>query len=340
LYLIDPATIFLFSVALCTILYGAYRSLHFPDLFKDQEEEIEKNSLKVKTAIILPIFGSILLIALFFFLNWLVYLLIILLSFSSLVGVTYAFYPLVNWTLNRFNKNKSFEFKWIGKVNLAFICTFSWALALIISWIIYPYFLLNDTLAICIAICVLSFLRIPNLKIATILLVLFFIYDIFWVFLSEFVFTKNVMLTVATEIPALPMIIVVPRALSDGWALLGNGDIVLPGIFLVFLYRFDDHQKTPFKEGYFVRAWIAYGIGLFITIIMVFALERGQPALLYLVPFTMLTTVYFARKRGQLHLLWQGIKAHEEDQPVRELTDQQNQNDATVGLLSSNDNNV
>jgi len=158
------------------------------------------------------------------------------------------------------------------------------------------------------AVTALSFVRIPSLKISVIILSLFFLYDIFWVFLSEYVFKKNVMVSVATELPSLPMLIVMPRLLDDGASLLGLGDIVLPGIFLCFLYRFDKAQNTPFKKGYFLRAWIGYFLGFLLTLVMVYALQRGQPALLYLVPATILPTIGFSYSRGELRILWRGYK--------------------------------
>lgn len=67
--------------------------------------------------------------------------------------------------------------------------------------------------------------------------------------------------TVATNLPSLPMVIIMPRALDDGASLLGAGDIVLPGLFLCYLYRFDHWQKNTFRNGYFFRAWIGYIAG-------------------------------------------------------------------------------
>lgn len=81
-------------------------------------------------------------------------------------------------------------------------------------------------LAVTLAVTALSTLRIPSLKVATVVLWLFFLYDIFWVFLSQYIFKKNVMVTVATQLPTLPMVLTLPRVLTDGDSLLGLGDIV------------------------------------------------------------------------------------------------------------------
>lgn len=51
----------------------------------------------------------------------------------------------------------------------------------------------RTVLAICNGIASLSFMRVPNLKIASILLGLFFVYDVFWVFFSHLIFKESVM---------------------------------------------------------------------------------------------------------------------------------------------------
>lgn len=65
---------------------------------------------------------------------------------------------------------------------------------------------------------------------------------------------------------------------------------------------------------------------------MVYALQRGQPALLYLVPFTMIPTAITGHLRKQLHLLWQGIKTREEDSQLEEGV-QTEHNESTASLL-------
>jgi signal peptide peptidase-like protein 2B len=48
-------------------------------------------------------------------------------------------------------------------------------------------------LALCLGVTAMAFLRLPNLMVASVVLWLFFFYDIFWVFLSPHFFGKNVM---------------------------------------------------------------------------------------------------------------------------------------------------
>jgi len=224
--------------------------------------------------------------------------------------------PFFEWLCKRYSWNKSWEVKWLGPINVAAIASFVFGITTIVIWLIMRtndhFFFLTDALAFALAVTSLSSVRLPNLKVSSIILVLFFLYDIFWVFISQYIFKQNVMITVAVGLPNLPMVLIFPRMLDDGISLLGLGDIVLPGLFLCFLYRFDHFNKISFKSGYFLRGWIAYALGLELTFVMVYVLDRGQPALLYLVPFTLLTTIFFGWMRGQLGDLWKGLYRVEE----------------------------
>lgn len=55
-----------------------------------------------------------------------------------------------------------------------------------------------------------------------------------------------------------------------------------------------------------MRLFSAYGVGLFITFVMLFVMEQGQPALLYLVPCTLITGLVIGWQRGELKKLWTG----------------------------------
>jgi len=303
----DPSTAVLVSVASLCILYGCYRSRDFFTSFKD-ELQLEESSLKMKTAIALPIIGSVMLVLLFFFMNWLVYLLKALLSFSSLSGVSFVVFPYVGAVVRRLDLQRNWEVRWLGNVNVTGLASFGVAVVTVIAWLIKPYWLLTDSLAICLAISALAFVRLPNMKIAAVVLVLFFFYDIFWVFLSKYLFKgKSVMKEVAVSLPTLPMVIIIPRILSGYPSLLGLGDIILPGIFLCYLFNHDRSVGTSFKNGYFLKAWIGYIIGFFCTLLALAIMEEGQPALLYLVPCTLLPTMFFSWRKNELALLWNGI---------------------------------
>jgi signal peptide peptidase-like protein 2B len=179
-----------------------------------------------------------------------------------------------------------------------------------------------DLLAVALAVQAIATLRLPNLMVSTLLLCVFFVYDVFWVFISPLIFGKSVMVEVAIGVTSgsipLPMLVLVPKFLSSGNGLLGLGDIVLPGIVLAYLFRSDFAKATQsapnrrlkltevlaVEKGYFVPCLCGYAIGLVVTFAALAIMQLGQPALLYLVPSTLGTALVIAAIRGELAQMW------------------------------------
>lgn len=66
-------------------------------------------------------------------------------------------------------------------------------------WIVNGSALYNNIVGLCIIICGLSLLRAESLKVIVVIFCLLFFYDIFWVFFSEYIFHKNVMVSVSEQ---------------------------------------------------------------------------------------------------------------------------------------------
>jgi len=188
------------------------------------------------------------------------------------------------------------------------------------SWII------QDILGIMFSINMLKVLRLPSLKICTILLSALFFYDIFFVFITPLFMEggKSVMVEVATGHSSdeqLPMVLRVPHLSTDPsrvcyvntYSLLGFGDILVPGLLLSFAHSYDLLTGIKYKL-YWIITTVAYILGLIATFISLFVMNSAQPALLYLVPFTLIPTILVAWIRGDLASMWQGDIKVDEDQ--------------------------
>jgi hypothetical protein len=109
----------------------------------------------------------------------------------------------------------------------------------------------------------------------------------------------------------MPMLLFVPRMLPPikGAMMLGYGDVVVPGLLIAMLRRFDAGMGRTLYNGYFLPSMVAYAVGLMLTDL---ALEfrifgsQGQPALMYLVPCTLGCTWLMAASRGDVLALWHG----------------------------------
>lgn len=169
----------------------------------------------------------------------------------------------------------------------------------------------QDILGICLMITVLQVARLPNIKVATVLLCCAFVYDIFWVFLSPIIFHQSVMIVVArgdnSGGETIPMLLRIPRFADEwgGYDMIGFGDILFPGLLVSFAFRYDKANKKGVANGYFLWLTIGYGVGLFLTYIGLYLMDgHGQPALLYLVPCTLGLCILLGLVRGELKHLW------------------------------------
>ena len=69
---------------------------------------------------------------------------------------------------------------------------------------------------------------------------------------------------------------------------------------------------TKMRYKYFVCSIFAYSVGMILTFIALYLKvggQGGQPALTYLVPTTVLTTVFVAWMNGELREMWDGGKS-------------------------------
>ena len=102
------------------------------------------------------------------------------------------------------------------------------------------------------------------------------------------------------------MVTVFPRFLSSTLSLVGLGDVLVPGVHLAVLRRFDAHTARAWYRGYFFIGLVGYAVGLFATMTVAYVFASGQPALLFLIPLVHAPPMLFAWWRGELRMLWRG----------------------------------
>ncbi|KAI4370278.1 hypothetical protein MLD38_018645 [Melastoma candidum] len=177
--------------------------------------------------------------------------------------------------------------------------------------LVKTYLYYDHFMGIALIITVLQIVRIPNLKVGTVLLGCAFLYGIFWVYVSKKLFHESVMIVVArgdkSGEDGIPMLLKIPRMFYPwgGYNIIGFGDILLPGLVIAFSLRYDWLANKNLRAGYFLWGMLAYGLGLLVTYVALNLMDgHGQPALLYIVPFTLGTFLTLGRKRGDLRVLW------------------------------------
>ncbi|KAM6982655.1 minor histocompatibility antigen H13 isoform 1-T1 [Tautogolabrus adspersus] len=165
-------------------------------------------------------------------------------------------------------------------------------------YLLKKHWIANNLFGLAFALNGVELLHLNNVSTGCILLGGLFVYDVFWVF------GTNVMVTVARSFEA-PIKLVFPQDLlekglgASNFAMLGLGDIVIPGIFIALLLRFDVSLKKNSRT-YFYSSFLAYIFGLGLTIFVMHTFKHAQPALLYLVPACVGFPVIVALVKGEL----------------------------------------
>lgn len=223
--------------------------------------------ISLRGAVEMPIIGSAVLFSLYLAYKYLpVNIINLLISMYLSLGATYALATVIK----QFIKPRLITGILCVLTSIAYFWTNHW--------------ILNNILAFCLGICALESISIGTFKASFILLCLLFLYDIFWVFGTP------VMLSVASQIRG-PVLLQFPQTLfgdHEKKSMLGLGDIVVPGLFISQTLIFS--QKCV-KRGnlYFFVSLVAYVCGLCMTMAVMTVFKHGQPALLYIVPWLLIS---------------------------------------------------
>ncbi|KAI6187225.1 hypothetical protein M3Y98_00219700 [Aphelenchoides besseyi] len=213
-------------------------------------------------------------------------------------------------------KNDDTEYVFYVDYDSHYLIAFMFTMWVGISHLYRRHWITNNLIGIAFSIYGIENLHLASFKAGLLLLSGLFVYDVFWVFGTD------VMTTVAKTIDA-PILLQFPQDLMrNGWldankyGMLGLGDIVIPGIFIALLYRFDNYigsKKTGEQRKsrwYFHIVVFGYMVGLLVTMGVMHYFKSAQPALLYLVPACILIPLFLALIRGEFKELWNYSEEH------------------------------
>jgi len=313
-------------MAVVPIYIGAHRSLH--------QKVVE--TLSSKDAYMFPVIGSCVLFGLYLLFKYLSkeYVNLLLTTYFLFFGVfavSSTLRPLFAAMLESDPKKRdkpshdvkfSIPFRtapvhlqWSGADIVAVMVGIS-----ICAWYVYTkHWVANNILGLSFSIQGVAFLSLGSYRIGCILLGGLFLYDIFWVFGTD------VMVTVAKSFDA-PIKLLWPKNLFVDplqFSMLGLGDIVIPGIFVALMLRFDARRakgRKDFKKPYFTFTFLGYFLGMLTTIAVMHFFQAAQPALLYLVPFCIGASLFAGALLGELPKL---VRYSEEKKTKKQKQQQQ-----------------
>lgn len=300
--LIEPGTYFLLLCVLLIIQYGSWRCRSVASTSNGAMEGTE--NINWIMVVLIPVMLSLLLVVLFYALSslWiLIFIVVGIVSIGSVVLVTWPLYGFVAMYINRLFKSSVIED--YGGLSLSVLT----AVGLGIAWIVTGHWIVLDILATATIITILTYIRIPTLSLGITLLCVMLVYDVVWTFLSPILFGESVMEHVAKQVAGgwvtLPIVIAVPHIWSNGASILGLGDVLVPGLFIVFLLRWDGHNRHMPWEGTARCGYLGYVLGYLLTFFILVVSDRGQPALLYIVPCVLTASLGYSYIKTELNEL-------------------------------------
>ncbi|KAI1285848.1 Signal peptide peptidase-like 3 [Halotydeus destructor] len=348
--LVDSSRVSTFLISMLLIVYGSFRSLNMEQEAKEKEKDCPNSSsesnvqtLDTVQALCLPLGASVSLLVMFFFFDSMQMLFAICTAIIAAVALAFLLLPMCQYIIRPCTDKKKVSFGVCGRFSVAEIVSFSLSVSVVCVWVLTGHWLLMDAMGMGLCVAFIAFVRLPSLKVSTLLLTGLLIYDVFWVFFSSYIFNSNVMVRVATR-PAdnpvglvakrlhfasivgreppklsLPGKLIFPSMNSNGhFSMLGLGDIVMPGLLLCFVLRYDAYKRLQVtsaeggvpppnhlnKITYFHCSLIGYFFGLLTATVSSEIYKAAQPALLYLVPFTLLPLFTMAYIKGDLRRMW------------------------------------
>uniref|UniRef100_A0A8C6X176 Histocompatibility minor 13 n=1 Tax=Naja naja TaxID=35670 RepID=A0A8C6X176_NAJNA len=160
-------------------------------------------------------------------------------------------------------------------------------------YLLRKHWIANNLFGLAFSLNGVELLHLNNVSTGCILLGGLFIYDVFWV--SSFISV----LSHSSHAVVFPQDLLEKGLEADNFAMLGLGDIVIPGIFIALLLRFDiSLKKNTHTHAY--TSFVAYIFGLSVTIFIMHVFKHAQPALLYLVPACIGFPLLVALAKGEV----------------------------------------
>ena len=324
-------------VMLIAFIY-VYLSTYMKLNFKFVKEVQQSADLEWYHILIAVIFGSCLLVSIYLFKKYILIILNLLIGFESWLCVYYtSLFFVIRIGKNIFTTSKHTQltkkkYSYILDLNFFEIISVVISGALIAIYFLTRHYILNDIICFCLAFTTLSFIILKSFLLCFVCLFAFFIYDTFWVFYSEKIFTENVMVVAATSIQ-IPIKIEFPILFSNNpiknCMLLGLGDILLPGMVIKYCRRFDllkkkmekkklGQRKKKTKMNFYSFNLLLYFISVVLAMIMMFVFDHGQPVLFYISPIFIIGLMGKAYYDGCLGIFWSGIKLKKKQKNEKE----------------------
>ena len=309
---IDICHAIIIIIAVCIIIFS-----NLPSFESKLEATILKKFPEVWIIENLSIINLLLVILLYILyikdiLNYFLYITTIIVSIISLVMVLEAL--LKSTPLKRNLNYRSLEIEFIGSLSMYLLfCFFISILFFIIYKCTYNIFI-NDIISISICIQSIRIFKFTSFKYILCLCFLIWCYQVLYMIFKSsdlLLHYYNGILINQFDI-SFPILILCTQftpysSLYTEYVCLSIGEVILPGIYINYLYRFDKKVHLHSNFYYFLGLTI-FIVGLFLKILLYCYASLKLPAFSFTFPVMTIAVFYFAYQRNQLDEMLSGFK--------------------------------
>mmetsp|Transcript_54759 Transcript_54759/g.173922 ORF Transcript_54759/g.173922 Transcript_54759/m.173922 type:complete len:454 (+) Transcript_54759:199-1560(+) len=286
--LLEPSSLVLVGTAAAVVSLAAHRALHHErecrmQRFRGGGGDHATITIDGRQALFVPMAASCSLLCIFYFFSSVAQIMTAFAAYASGTSLVFTLDPVAQYLdelLLQKGAGPWVVSLWGRRVRRDTATLAALAATVVLTWLISGHWLLNNALGVFLCIAFVSHIRLPNIKVCTLLLGALYIYDAFWVFYSERWFGSNVMVAVASKRVANPMRVAakslhlpVPRAVAtrldlpvkllfpahlfapgglgggaEGeYVMLGLGDVAAPGMLVALALMLDKRRDLKGK---------------------------------------------------------------------------------------------
>ena len=195
--IMDSSRVSTFFISILLIVYGSFRSLAMEDGKDDESDnDKEKRESNVTTldslqAMCLPLGASFSLLIMFFFFDSMQLLFAVCTAVIATVALAFLLLPMCQYLVRPCNSSKGkISLGMCGRFTLAELLSVAISICVVCVWILTGHWALMDFMGMGLCVAFIAFVRLPSLKVSTLLLTGLLLYDVFWVFFSQVIVTS------------------------------------------------------------------------------------------------------------------------------------------------------
>ena len=175
-----------------SVVYTASRlALSGPARYGIDADDRQSIELTSRHALLLPIAASLALVAMYFLFDSIQAVFLLLHVFVAF----YCSQPLLLNVFSHLSSTSHFlRLPLIGRVSVSSAASTVVSLAIVCFWILTANWIAIDLLGASLIVFMLTFVRVPSLRVASAVYAMLLLYDVFWVFESANIFPDNVMM--------------------------------------------------------------------------------------------------------------------------------------------------